>query len=219
MKAINDINDPRLVKALAHPLRVRILSVLQDRVASPSDLSEELKVPLGNVSYHVRILAQLGLLKLVKKRPRRGAIEHYYEARSRVRVSDRAWGQVPKIVKEAMVDATLDQVSAYVEQSAATGGFERPDAHLTRQPLRLDQQGWEELAKHMLELLQQASRIEADSRERLKKGDHHGEFEAGLVLMLFEAVAGGLPPVAETEGHGAKGGLARPLPSADGKAG
>ena len=77
MKAINDINDPRLVKALAHPLRVRILGVLQDRVASPSDLAEELKAPLGNVSYHVRILAQLGLLKLVKKRPRRGAIEHY----------------------------------------------------------------------------------------------------------------------------------------------
>ena len=71
MKAINDINDPRLVKALAHPLRVRILGVLQDRVASPSDLAEELNAPLGNVSYHVRILAQLGLLKLVKKRPRR----------------------------------------------------------------------------------------------------------------------------------------------------
>jgi DNA-binding transcriptional ArsR family regulator len=207
MKAINDINDPRLVKALAHPLRVRILGVLQDRVASPSDLAEELKAPLGNVSYHVRILAQLGLLKLVKKRPRRGAIEHYYEARSRVRVSDRAWGQVPKIVKEAMVDATLDQVSAYVEQSAASGGFERSNAHLMRQPLRLDEQGWEELSKHVLELLQRANRIEADSRARLNKGDHSGEFEAGLVLMLFEAVAGGVPPIAaEAEGDGAKSG-------------
>ncbi len=195
MKSINDINDPRLVKALAHPLRVRILAVLQDRVASPSDLAEDLKAPLGNVSYHVRILAQLGLLKLVKKRPRRGAIEHYYEARSRVRVSDRAWGQVPKIVKEAMVDATLDQVSAYVEQSAASGGFERPDAHLMRQPLCLDDKGWKELSKEVADLLERANKIEADSIARLKKADHQGEMEAGLVMMVFEAVAGGVPPV------------------------
>ena len=202
MKAINDINDPRLVKALAHPLRVRILGVLQDRVASPSDLAEELKAPLGNVSYHVRILAQLGLLKLVKKRPRRGAIEHYYEARSRVRVSDRAWGQVPNVVKEAMVNATLDQVSVYVEQSAESGGFERPDAHLTRQPLRLDEQGWSELSGLVLELLERANKIEAESHERLAKANHDGEFEAGLVMMLFEAVSGGVPPVSDgAPGH------------------
>jgi DNA-binding transcriptional ArsR family regulator len=197
MKAINDINDPRLVKALAHPLRVRILAVLQDRVASPSDLAEELRAPLGNVSYHVRILAQLGLLKLVKKRPRRGAIEHYYEARSRVRISDRAWGQVPKVVKEAMVDATLDQVSSYVEKSAESGGFERADAHLTRQPLRLDEQGWSELSASVLGLLERANKIEAESRERLEKADHEGELEAGLVMMLFEAVAGGGTPATD----------------------
>jgi DNA-binding transcriptional ArsR family regulator len=199
MKAINDINDPRLVKALAHPLRVRILGVLQDRVASPSDLAEELKAPLGNVSYHVRILAQLGLLKLVKKRPRRGAIEHYYEARSRVRVSDRAWGQVPNIVKEAMVNATLDQVSTYVEQSAESGGFERANAHLTRQPLHLDEEGWAELSALVLKTLERANEIEAASLERLKEGNHEGEFEAGLVMMLFEAVAGGVPPVAAAD--------------------
>ncbi len=199
MKAINDINDPRLVKALAHPLRVRILGVLQDRVASPSDLAQELKAPLGNVSYHVRILAQLGLLKLVKKRPRRGAIEHYYEARSRVRVSDRAWGQVPNIVKEAMVNATLDQVSTYVEQSAESGGFERANAHLMRQPLRLDEKGWSELSALVLKTLERANEIEAASLERLKASHHEGEFEAGLVMMLFEAVAGGVPPVPDPE--------------------
>lgn len=205
MKAINDINDPRLVKALAHPLRVRILGVLQDRVASPSDLAEELNAPLGNVSYHVRILAQLDLLKLVKKRPRRGAIEHYYEARSRVLVSDRAWGQVPKIVKEAMVDATLDQVSAYVEPSARVGGFERAEAHLSRNPLRLDTEGWRELSKLVLELLHRAHKIETESLARLKKSDHEDEIETGLVMMLFEAIAGGVPPVSADPGAAKRG--------------
>jgi DNA-binding transcriptional ArsR family regulator len=196
LKAITDIHDPRLVKALAHPLRVQILGMLQDRTASPSDLAEELDAPLGNVSYHVRILAQLGLLKLVKKRPRRGAIEHYYQARGRVRISDRAWGQVPNIVKEAMVDGTLDQISRFVHQAAESGGFDRPDAHLMRQPMRLDAQGWKKLSAAVLELLEQANEIEAESAERLAKVDHEGELNAGLVMLLFESTLTGTAPVA-----------------------
>jgi hypothetical protein len=101
-----------------------------------------------------------------------------------------------------MVNATLDQVSVYVEQSAESGGFERPDAHLTRQPLRLDQQGWSELSGLVLQLLDRANEIEAESHERLAKADHEGEFEAGLVMMLFEAVSGGVPPVGDAApGH------------------
>jgi DNA-binding transcriptional ArsR family regulator len=190
MRAITDINDPRLIKALAHPLRVQILAVLQDRTASPSDLAEELEAPLGNVSYHVRILAKLGLLKLVRKRQRRGAIEHMYQAVGPVRVADRAWGQVPGIVKEAMVDATLEQVGRYVEQSAAMGGFERPEAHMSRQPMRLDAKGWKELSSAIAALLRQANAIEAESKKRLEQRNHDGEFKAGLVMMLFESAPG-----------------------------
>jgi DNA-binding transcriptional ArsR family regulator len=199
MKAITDINDPRLVKALAHPLRVQILGVLQDRTASPSDLAEELSAPLGNVSYHVRILAKLGLLKLVRKRQRRGAIEHMYQANGRVRVSNRAWGQVPGIVKEAMVEATLDQVGRYVEQSASMGGFERPEAHIIRQPMRLDAKGWKELSAAVATLLKDANAIEAESQKRLERRNHEGEFEAGLVMMLFEGAPGAAAPVADAE--------------------
>lgn len=195
MKAITDINDPRLVKALAHPLRVQILAALQEGTASPSALAEELSAPLGNVSYHVRILANLGLLKLVRKRQRRGAIEHIYQANGRVRVSDRAWGQVPGIVKSAMVDATLEQVGRYVEQSATMGGFERPEAHMSRQPMRLDAKGWKELSGAVGELLKRANSIEEESRRRLDKANHDGELEAGLVMMLFEGAPGSAAPV------------------------
>jgi DNA-binding transcriptional ArsR family regulator len=72
--------DPRVVKALSHPLRVRILSILGARVASPTQLAEETGEPLGNVSYHVRTLAGLGLIELVSTVPRRGVLEHRYRA-------------------------------------------------------------------------------------------------------------------------------------------
>lgn len=201
VKQITEIDDPRLVKALAHPLRIQIMRVLQDRVASPSELADELGVKLPNVSYHVRFLERLDLLELVKTQPRRGALEHYYRARSRLRWTDRAWGQVPDIVKNAMVSATLDQIARYVQAAAAIGGFDRADAHTSRQPMVLDEKGYRELAAALKQLLEQANEIEAAAAKRIASGDHsHGELNIGLVMMLFEApppYAGIAPPEGE----------------------
>src|SRR3954463_3686422 len=146
MRAISDIGDPRLVKALAHPLRVQILSTLEDRIASPSDLAAELDAPLGNVSYHVRTLADLGLVKLVKRRTRRGAVEHYYQARGRAQVTNRAWAQVPGVVKRSMVAVALEQ--AFDQAGAAAGrGGSAPEAPTpSRQSVQLDAEGFSELS-------------------------------------------------------------------------
>jgi DNA-binding transcriptional ArsR family regulator len=188
MKQITEINDSRLVKALAHPLRVQILRVLQGRVASPSELAEELDARLGNVSYHMRVLERLEVIELVKTKPRRGAVEHYFRARGKLRITDKAWAQVPEIVKDAMVAATLEQITRYVHTAASIGGFEDQHAHLTRHALVLDKQGFTELAGAMRELIDQALEIEAASAVRAKKGDHaEDEINTGLVMMLFEA--------------------------------
>lgn len=67
--------------ALSHPLRVQILEKLAGNTnggMSPSAMADALEAPLGNVSYHVRKLADAGVLKLVNSVPRRGAIEHFY---------------------------------------------------------------------------------------------------------------------------------------------
>lgn len=62
-----------------HPTQVRILEALsRNRAASPKQLTDEFGDKLGNVSYHVRILAGAGLLELVDTQPRRGAVEHFY---------------------------------------------------------------------------------------------------------------------------------------------
>jgi len=187
VKQITEIDDPRLVKALAHPLRIHILRVLQDRVASPSELAEEVSAPLGNVSYHVRFLARVGLLDLVDTRPRRGALEHYYRARSKVRITDKAWAQVPDIVKNAMAGASLDQIVRYIGAGASIGGFEHKESQVNRTPLTLDKKGFAELAAAVRELLKRADQIERDSAERIASNHSDGELSTGLVTMLFEA--------------------------------
>jgi DNA-binding transcriptional ArsR family regulator len=187
LKAITNLNEPSLVRALAHPLRAQILGVLQERRASPRELADEFDAPLGNVSYHVRRLADLKLIRLVKKTPRRGAIEHHYEATSHAQISDQAWGQAPPIVKNAMVASALEEVGRSVSRGAAVGGFDRADAHLTRTQLVLDERGFAELAEALTKLLERADRIGEESEARLEKSNHEGERRSTLVMMLFDA--------------------------------
>ena len=188
MRAISDIGDPRLVKALAHPLRVQILTVLEERTASPSDLAEELGAPLGNVSYHVRTLTELGLLKLVRRRTRRGAVEHYYRARERATVSDKAWSQVPTVVRRSMVGVALEQAIDHAVAAAGSGGFDADDTSLTRHSVSLDDEGVRELGQALARLHEELTEIEQRSAARLDE-DGAAPRQVGVVAMLFDAGA------------------------------
>lgn len=217
MRAISDIGDPRLVKALAHPLRVQILSTLEDRVASPSDLATELQAPLGNVSYHVRTLADLGLVKLVKRRTRRGAVEHYYQARGRAQVSNRAWAQVPGVVKRSMVAVALEQALDQAGAAAAAGGFDHEDSNLSRQSVTLDAEGWSELSHAVDRLHEELSAIHERSAARLSDSGPDAVVQAGLVTMLFEAQAkdsDGVAPQPEPKSDGGRKRGSRKRPGA-----
>jgi DNA-binding transcriptional ArsR family regulator len=170
LKPYRDITDPRVAKALAHPLRTRILGALEGRTASPSQLAAELDAPLGVLSYHVRRLTALGFVKLVRRVPRRGAVEHYYTATSRPRISNEAWGAVPAVVKQATVSAALDQIGAHVGAAAATGGFDDAHAHLTRSPVTVDAEGWRALSRELDAMTKRIREIEAASERRLRTG-------------------------------------------------
>jgi DNA-binding transcriptional ArsR family regulator len=188
MMQITEIDDPRLVKGLAHPLRIHILRVLETRVASPSEIAEEIGAPLGNVSYHVRFLARVGLIELTGTKPRRGAVEHYYRAVGRVSVTDQAWAQVPEVVKSGMISATLDQAGRVIGAAASSGGFDRSDAVVVRREMLLDEQGFTDLSAELNGLLERVKEIERESADRLEATDEDDTaVDAGLVMMMFEA--------------------------------
>jgi DNA-binding transcriptional ArsR family regulator len=72
-------DDNELLIALRHPLRRQILRAMaeQDPI-SPRQISDELRQPLSNVSYHVRVLADCGAVTLVDTAPVRGSMQHFY---------------------------------------------------------------------------------------------------------------------------------------------
>jgi DNA-binding transcriptional ArsR family regulator len=186
MKPIASINDPRIVRALAHPMRLQILSIVEKRTASPKEIAREIGAPLTHVSYHVRQLAQLGVIKLERTTPRRGAVEHHYSMEARPSVSEEAWRAAPEIAKQALVGATLGHVSDQVNAAAAEAGFSREGSHLQRLTLKLDDEGWDEASRAMAALVSDLGRIQEDAAKR-RKGEHAAHGFATAVVMLFEA--------------------------------
>ena len=71
--------DPQSLRALAHPLRVRLLSELREHgVATASRLAERVGVSSGLTSYHLRQLAAAGFL--VEEPERRRGRERWWRA-------------------------------------------------------------------------------------------------------------------------------------------
>jgi DNA-binding transcriptional ArsR family regulator len=79
MAGADQNDDDELLIALRHPLRRDILRAMaaQDSI-SPRQISDELRQPLSNVSYHVRVLADCGVVTLVDTAPVRGSMQHFY---------------------------------------------------------------------------------------------------------------------------------------------
>jgi DNA-binding transcriptional ArsR family regulator len=182
--------DQRLVRAIGHPLRLRLLTIFNERVASPSDLAAELGEPIGNVSYHTRILARLGCVELVKTKQVRGAVEHYYRAVVRPVFSDDDWAELPLSIRKSLAGAVLTEIADDMGSSAAEGGFDRDEVHLSRTPLVLDQQGWQQLNEALQEVVEQAIEIQAQSAARLHSDGTSDSEGAVLALMLFEPPTG-----------------------------
>jgi len=189
LENVDLISDQRVVKALSHPLRSKLLVALDGREVSPSQLAQELGEALGTVSYHVRALQDTGLLRLVRTEQRRGAVEHYYTA-VEWSVAKDTWASVPAPLKRAVATSGISQIGEDVSAAVASSGFDKPhSSHLSRSILELDEKGAAQLAEEVSRLMEKASTIEAESRERSRSSADQ-PVSYGLALMMFEVADG-----------------------------
>lgn len=192
--------DSRLAKALAHPLRVQLLAALNEGVASPNELAKRLDEPLTNVSYHVRMLHDLGTIELVETEPRRGALEHYYRAVVRPFFADREWKRLPKNARGSISDAVLQLVWEDASEAIKSGSFDdRENRHLSRTVLQVDDEGWDELNELLVDLIDRAMQIQADSATRASKADEE-TFSVNLVMMTHPTPSSAKETTAPTSG-------------------
>jgi DNA-binding transcriptional ArsR family regulator len=182
--------EPQVYKALAHPLRMKLLIAMSEREASPSELAAELNEPLGNVAYHVRMLERLECIELVRTTPRRGALEHHYRAIARPQLEDADWERVPDVARRSISWGRISEIWTDLTASLASGQFDaRTDRHLGWTNLSLDDQGWEQLNDELRSLYDRALEIQAESAARLHDSGTEAPVTSKLVLMHYEAAS------------------------------
>jgi DNA-binding transcriptional ArsR family regulator len=205
--ASSDALDLRLLKALGHPLRLRMLTLVTERgEASPVELARELDQPLSTVSHHTRVLRDLGYLELSRTEPRRGAIEHYYRALTPPFLDDDEWAQLPVMLRRGLAAQTFRRIVREAADSGPKGGFDAPGAHVARLILDLDDRGWRELSDAVLALLKRAQTIQerSDTRSQARGGAVGGQGSELAILhfALGESVSSSEPEAGPPERRG-----------------
>src|SRR4051794_35902863 len=179
-----ETSEARIAKALAHPLRARILQRLGERVASPGDLALELGAPLGVVSYHVRMLREYECVELVRTEPRRGALQHFYRATARPTLEDDQWRTLPAGLRQELSGETIQALVDDLAAAADGAQLEDPELVVTRIPLELDERALKKLNRLLARTHEQALAVAAQSAARTNAGA--GAFPTELAILHFK---------------------------------
>lgn len=176
-----------VAKAFAHPLRVQILVVLSEKVASPNMLAQQLDESLNLVAYHVRVLEKYDCIELVDTKQRRGATEHFYRATRRQLLTDDQWAEMPASLRPGMATAVLKSMFEDIEAASKSGTLEEvDDVHITRTPMVLDEQGWTDVSNLLQEALDRLPEIQAEVTNRLAETKESGTL-AKVHMMHFKS--------------------------------
>jgi DNA-binding transcriptional ArsR family regulator len=143
------------LRALAHPLRLRMLSLLAGSAMSAAELARELEVAHASASYHLRQLEQADLVEVAEERSHRGGQERRYRVRPAPRVpagtapDDRALlaevlgGELRRRAAYADIDApaTTTDAELWVDPAVWADACDRvraamTDLHAAARPLR-----------------------------------------------------------------------------------
>jgi DNA-binding transcriptional ArsR family regulator len=178
--------DDRILTAQSHPTRAEILNILSEGPNSPSRMHKRMDVgSLQLVCHHVKILRDVGLIELVQIKEYGGRKEHIYRATKRQYFNLEEWLAVDPRFRDPLIGTILRQISDDTGRAAAEGRFsEIPDSHLSRAPIELDAEGWDEVVKALEVALESVLEAHARSKERAQVS---GEalMVARVVIMQF----------------------------------
>src|SRR4029077_14738463 len=178
-----------LVKALNHPLRVKALTILSERIASPKEISKQLDEELASVSYHIRVLHQMGLIEIVEEETIRGALAHYYRAVDRPLIDESDWQKLDPKVRNAVSGYVIVTLMNDAVNSLSAGVLDRrEDRHLSRTPLGLDEEGWRKVCEIQAEADARILETQVTAAERLN-GSGSKEIRAIAGMLCFEVLS------------------------------
>jgi DNA-binding transcriptional ArsR family regulator len=112
------VEEPEKLRAIADVLRSRIVTLLNERAASTTELAQALGVPKGTAGHHVKVLEKAGLVRVVRTRKVRALTEKYYGRVARLFVLKGEDAMPDELRGGALVAIMLRQAA---DEAIATG--------------------------------------------------------------------------------------------------
>ena len=179
--------EERLARAMSHPLRAKLLAMLNTNPASPSELEDQLEdVPLSNISYHVKELRDWHLIEAVRKEQVRGAMKTVYRGTTKMQLDNDAWLRMSGEAKDGISVEAVKEVLERANCAIKSGTFDkRPDRNVITEIPDLDERGWEEVAAAILGVWGEINDIAAAVTNR--EPDPAKRFRATVSLLCYES--------------------------------
>jgi DNA-binding transcriptional ArsR family regulator len=186
-----DVQDPRALRALAHPLRGRLLGVLRlDGPATATQLGYRLGESSGSTSYHLRQLAAYGF---VEDMPGEGTgRERWWRALHRSThwetadfLADPAAREVVDELLLMQVDQRRRTLAAYIDQRHDRGGDWEPAGSLNDYAMRMRPEDAVAMADELTAVL---ARWSDASAPPTPDPDADGEPGSGLVIVHLDVL-------------------------------
>jgi DNA-binding transcriptional ArsR family regulator len=116
------VQEPEQLRALADDLRSRIITLLNQRAASTTELAAALTTPKGTVGHHLKVLEKAGLVHVVRTRRVRALTEKYYGRVARLFVLKSAEAEaLPEELRGGVLPAMMLRRAA--DEAMASGAF------------------------------------------------------------------------------------------------
>jgi DNA-binding transcriptional ArsR family regulator len=175
MDDVYQVRDSKVLAAMAHPLRQRLLNLLSaEGPSTASVLSERTGQAVGNISHHLRVLAAAGLIEEAPELARDRRERWWRRASKTIRWSTRdfAGDEATEAIAQAAKAINIDQQFAQLRAWAEAGEDERarwPDGPFATDGwLRVDDAELAEFSAELIALIGRWSdrAIPDDGRDR-----------------------------------------------------
>ncbi len=190
-------------QVLSHPLRVRILEVVNQRDISPARFVREQlagdrldhlgeRAAVSHIAYHFRQLEEFGCVEVVEQIPRRGSIENVYRGVSPAYLDDEEWRTLPADQRKDITAVVLQGLMAQAEGAILEDTFDsRDDRWLFWLKMELDEEGWKELTAICHSTMSGVEEVQENAGRRIAAGDSVPEpsVPATFAVLGFESPA------------------------------
>jgi hypothetical protein len=197
-----------VAEAVRHPLRVRILEVLNQYDMSATEFVDQgyadayfgHRPGVSQISYHFRELAQFGCLEAVALRPARGSVATIYRGVARAEFIGEDWVVLAEDEKRRLSRAVARGLIARIDGAMTASTFDaRDDRQLAWFAMRLDERGWQEVGAVLADAFASIGLIQGQAEARLQASAEEG-MTATASILLFESPELSAPPVAGAAG-------------------